>query len=79
MKTKPFSKKEIKEIKESSLKFPYCIYEGINENDIVEIFCVQSIEGMGKNDGIPKKITIQYYSKYGRSGTYKYKLINDNL
>jgi hypothetical protein len=68
MEEKYFTPDEIKNFKEGSLKFPLFIYEGTNENNVIEVTEVISLGGMAENNGILTEITM-YKHKKGKEKT----------
>jgi hypothetical protein len=70
---KYFTQEEIDEIKESSLKFPYFIYDE-SPDKITEVIEVVSISGMTDNNGTPTEIVIYKTKKGEETEKLIYKL-----
>lgn len=59
-----FTEKEIEDFKKSSILFPYILED--RQKRPIEVYRVISVEGMGKNGGIPTKIEIEFHSRNGK-------------
>lgn len=69
-----FTGVEIKEIEESSLRFPQTFCENDDWESVSEILAIESMGGMAQNNGTPNEITIVRYRKDKEAERLIYKL-----
>lgn len=69
-----FTDVEIKEIEESSLRFPQTFCENDDWDSVSEILAIESMGGMAQNNGTPNEIAIIRYRKDKEAERLTYKL-----
>lgn len=74
---KYFTEEEIQEFKNVSLKYPQIIYDGVNENNVIQIVEVVRMSGMASNDGIPLEIHMRQHEKGKEVKRLRYRLVEE--
>lgn len=69
-----FTDVEVKEIEESSLRFPQTFCENDDWDSVSEILAIESMGGMAQNNGVPNEIVIIRYRKDKEAERLTYKL-----
>lgn len=75
MENQYFTPEEIEKFKSGSIPFPYFIYEGTDQNNIVEVNEVVALSGMADNSGTPDRIIVVKHVKGEKDKRLVYKLV----